>query len=132
MPTTWRATGPTRPGTGSRSATPWAIRTTTNWNLGRPLEQLSAVITVSGSSTETIGTDPRFGERTINDLQADAVRTNFWHLAVPLATGSNDLVAVIGDLAGNVGQATNSIEVTIVTNASYGYDDAGNVTNIEL
>ena len=39
---------------------------------------------------------------------------------------------IIGDLAGNVDQATSSIEVTIVTNASYGYDDAGNVTDIEF
>jgi len=40
------------------------------------------------------------------------------------------IVAAIGDEAGNVGRTTNTIAMTVVTNAGYSYDLAGNITNI--
>jgi RHS repeat-associated protein len=66
----------------------------------------------------------------INGMETEASGTNFWHSSVPVATGSVDLVASMGDEAGNLGYATNSITVTIITNAAYGYDNAGNLTTV--
>ena len=40
-------------------------------------------------------------------------------------------MAVMGDEAGNLGRATNTISFSMVTNALYEYDGAGNVTNID-
>jgi RHS repeat-associated protein len=49
---------------------------------------------------------------------------------VPVPLADPALVAAIGDLAGNVGFATNTITLNLTTNAAYAYDMAGNVTNI--
>jgi RHS repeat-associated protein len=39
-------------------------------------------------------------------------------------------VSARADLAGNIGRTTNTIEIALVTNAAYGYTDAGCVSNI--
>ena len=87
-------------------------------------------IHVQGHADETIGTNPAFGERTVNEQYANVDGTNFsGQILVPL--GTQDIVAAIGDVAGNVGRATNQIVLNLITNAAYGYDTAGNVTNID-
>jgi RHS repeat-associated protein len=49
---------------------------------------------------------------------------------VPVTVGTQDVVAAVGDEAGNVGYATNTVIVVLATNASYGYSAAGCVTSM--
>ena len=95
---------------------------------------LTAPIEVGGNSTETIGTNQWFGELWVSNVAAvtPAVQgTNFTAFSVPVTVGSTQqLVAAVGDAAGNVGYATNALLVTAVTNAAYGHSSAGCVTSI--
>ena len=56
--------------------------------------------------------------------------SNFTANSFLLASGSNQIIAAIGDLAGNVGYATNVVINQLVTNAAYGYSTAGCVTSM--
>ena len=85
---------------------------------------------VRGHASEPIGTDPRWGERTVNGLSVEVSGTNFWVSNVPLGAGTQEIVAAISDEAGNVGRTTNTVVVKIATNGAYQFDAAGNVTNI--
>ena len=87
-------------------------------------------VDVHGHASEPIGTDPRWGERTVNELSVEVSGTNFWVSDVPLGAGTQELVAAISDEAGNVGRTTNTVVVKIATNGAYQFDFAGNVTNI--
>ena len=87
-------------------------------------------VDVHGHASEPIGTDPRWGERTVNELSVEVSGTNFWVSDVPLGAGTQELVAAISDEAGNVGRTTNTVVVKIATNGAYQFDSAGNVTNI--
>ena len=66
----------------------------------------------------------------MNELEAQASGTNFWSFRTLVDLQTQQVVAAIGDLAGNVGFATNTILLNLTTNAAYAYDMAGNVTNI--
>ena len=92
---------------------------------------LKGVVDVFGYSSETNGVNPLFGERTVNGQTAEISGTNFWVHGLAMEAGTQQLiVAAIGDEAGNVGRTTNTIAMTVVTNAGYSYDLAGNITNI--
>ena len=102
----------------------------TNWS-AQASSSSQVPMQVSGYANEAIGTDPRFGERTINDQAADSSGTNYWAEQVLMDLGTQEVVAAIGDVAGNVGFTTNTVVLTLATNRGYSYDAAGNVTNIE-
>ena len=102
----------------------------TNWS-AQASSSSQVPIQVSGYANEAIGTDPRFGQRSVNDQAADSSGTNYWAEQVLMDLGTQDVVAAIGDLAGNVGFATNEVVLSLATNRGYSYDLAGNVTNIE-
>jgi RHS repeat-associated protein len=102
----------------------------TNW-IASSTGTLKGVVDVFGYSSETNGTNPQWGQRTVNDKTAQVSGTNFWvHELAVNAGSSQQIVAAIGDVAGNVGRTTNGITMSVVTNAGYQYDSAGNVTNI--
>jgi len=91
-----------------------------------------AALDVAGRATETIGTNPAFGELWVSNITVRTPRVqgcNFVAYGVPIGEGHQDVVAAIGDTAGNVGLTTNSITVSVVTNALYAYSEAGYLTN---
>ena len=57
-----------------------AIRMT-NWT-AQVSTNAEAVMYVAGYSTEDIGTDPRYGEWTVNSEDAEVSGTNFWSTTV--------------------------------------------------
>ena len=91
---------------------------------------------VSGYSSEAIGTNSALGQLYVsNSVSSNAVipsisGSNFASFACFVGNGTQDIIAAIGDIAGNVGYATNTITVQLVTNAQYGYSAAGCVTSI--
>jgi RHS repeat-associated protein len=88
---------------------------------------------VVGHSTEPIGANAYLGQLWVSNALAvtpSVSGSNFWADAVPCRTGSQQLVAAVGDRAGNVGYATSTVSVTIYTNGTYGYSAAGCVTSI--
>jgi len=91
---------------------------------------------VSGYSTETIGTNSNLGQLYVsNSVSAYSSTpgvsgTNFTLAAYPLSSGTQQLIAAIGDAAGNVGYATNTVVVNLITNCAYLHNSAGCVTNI--
>ena len=92
-----------------------------------------AAIDVAGQSTETIGQHPVLGQLWVSNAVARTPRVsggNFIAYGVPVAAGPQDVVAAIGDAAGNVTLATNRITAAVVTNATYAYNAAGCLTNI--
>ena len=109
-------------GAGNRM-TNWTAQVSTN---------AEAVMYVAGYSSEDIGTDPRYGEWTVNAEDAEVSGTNFWSTTIftDLSQSTQTVIAAMGDLAGNVGRDTNTWTLTIITNAAYSFDDAGNVTEI--
>ncbi len=92
---------------------------------------LSGLVDVFGYSSEAIGTNSQWGERSVNGATPQTAGTNFWAYEVPVTAGTQQqVVAAIGDMAGNVGRTTNAITMNVVTSASYQFDLAGNTTNI--
>lgn len=90
-------------------------------------------VRVEGHSSEAIGTDNRWGQLYVSNTVAvtpEISGTNFWIDGFTVGMGTQTVVAAIRDQAGNVGYATNEIFLTVVTNAQYGYNAAGCVTNI--
>jgi len=93
----------------------------------------AALLDVAGFSSEPIGTDDRFGQLWVSASSTNkpAVSgTNFWVYGVAVNAGTQQVVAAIRDAAGNMGRATNSVVVNVVTSADYGYNAVGCVTNI--
>ena len=88
----------------------------------------------AGYASEPIGTNLLYGELYVSNAAAatlpDVQGSNFWAQGVQVGAGTQQIVVAAGDAAGNVGRATNTIFVSIVTNASYSYSAAGCVTNI--
>ena len=119
---------------GGRSVTITNILDASDRLLGSSVlsTNLACVTEVQGVSSETIGTDDRFGQLWVSNIVAvtpTVSGSNFW-ATMSLGVGSQRVVAAVRDAAGNVGYATNSFWATVVTNATYGYDAAGNTTNI--
>jgi RHS repeat-associated protein len=110
--------------------------------LGNRLDSWSAVFTnnleadVSGTSSETIGTDDRWGELWVSNLTAQVGMKpqldgmNFFANKVAMEPGTNEFVAAIRDEAGNMGYATNTVVHSVVTNAVFLCNSAGCITNI--
>jgi RHS repeat-associated protein len=96
---------------------------------------LVAQIDVAGASSETIGTNDRFGWLYVSNanhsVKPFVSGTNFWTYDLIVGLGTQKVVAAIRDGAGNMGYATNSIILTVVTNGAYQYSAAGCVTNIQ-
>ncbi|TAN38805.1 MAG: hypothetical protein EPN23_01550 [Verrucomicrobia bacterium] len=102
-----------------------------NWQVAET--NPAARLDVAGFSSEPIGTDDRFGQLWVaaGSTNRPAVAgTNFWAYGVAVNSGTQQVVAAIRDAAGNVGRATNSVVVNVVTGADYGYNAAGCMTNI--
>lgn len=96
----------------------------------------NVVVDVRGTSSETIGTDDRWGELWVSNLTAQvgtkpqADGTSFLANNVAMQPGTNVYVAAIRDEAGNMGYATNTVVYSVVTNAIFLYNTAGCTTNI--
>lgn len=102
----------------------------TGWSAATSGDEL-ANIDVLGHSTETIGTNPNLGRLYVSNVveqTPDVSTTNFTAYEVSLGSGTQEVIAAIGDEAGNTDFATNSVVVTLVTNASYSYSTAGCLT----
>jgi len=105
----------------------------TEWDVGS-LVNCTPRMNVAGYSSEGIGTNPYLGQTYVSNqtAQLPAVSsTNFWLDGMAVGVGTQAIAAAIGDSAGNVGFATNTIVVTVLTNAAYGYSAAGCLTNIQ-
>ncbi len=90
-------------------------------------------LAVQGYSSEPIGTDDRYGELWVSNFVAETPSvsgTNFWIENFAAQSGTQQVVAAIRDAAGNMGYATNTIFLNVVTNGFYGYNAAGCVTSI--
>jgi RHS repeat-associated protein len=112
-------------GTGN-SLSSWSATSTNGFKSFRTLE-------VRGSSSEPIGTDNRWGHLYVSNgvaITPEISGTNFWVDGFVTGLGTQTVVAAIRDQAGNMGYATNEIFLTVVTNAQYGYNVAGCLTNI--
>ncbi len=104
--------------------TSWKVTTT----------DLVGSIDVYGVSSETIGTNNRYGSLYVsNDVAVtpDVDGTNFSVYVLPVSLGTQKVVCAIRDMAGNMGYATGTVFLTIVTNGLYSIDSAGCVTNIK-
>jgi RHS repeat-associated protein len=90
-------------------------------------------LTVSGNASENIAINPWLGQLWVSNKVAvtpSVSGTNFMAASLPMGIGTQNVVAAISDLAGNVGYATNAVTVYIYTNGAYLYSPAGCVTNI--
>jgi RHS repeat-associated protein len=110
--------------TGNRLAS-WSVAETNL--LGR--------VDLAGYASEPVGTNDRFGSLWVSNAVSGAVKpqvagTNFWAYDLPVGLGTQTLVAAIRDMAGNMGYATNTILLTVVTNGTYQHNAACCVTNI--
>jgi YD repeat-containing protein len=104
--------------------TSWKVTTT----------DLVGSIDVYGVSSETIGTNNRYGSLYVsNDVAVtpDVDGTNFSVYMLPVSLGTQKVVCAIRDMAGNMGYATGTVFLSIVTNSLYSIDAAGCVTNIK-
>ncbi|MFO7871732.1 MAG: RHS repeat-associated core domain-containing protein [Kiritimatiellia bacterium] len=90
-------------------------------------------IDVVGNSTELIGTNSALGQLYVSNTvkrTPEVEGTNYWAYDMPVGLGTQQVVAAIGDEAGNVSYDTNTVIVAIATNGSYSYSSAGCITNI--
>jgi RHS repeat-associated protein len=92
-------------------------------------------VDMAGYASEPVGTNDRFGTLWVSNAVSGAVKpqvagTNFWAYDLTMGLGTQKLVAAIRDMAGNMGYATNTILLTVVTNGAYQHNAAGCVTNI--
>jgi RHS repeat-associated protein len=92
-------------------------------------------VTLEGHASEPVGTNDLFGYLWVSNLTAGVVKpqvygTSFRAYSLPVGLGTQTLVAAIRDMAGNMGYATNTILLTVVTNGTYQHNAAGCVTNI--
>ena len=95
---------------------------------------LMASFPVVGSSSDPIGTNDLFGFLWVSNSAGQVVKpevsgTNFWVEGMTVGMGTQTIVAAIRDVAGNMGYATNTFSLTVVTNGSYQYCAAGCLTN---
>ena len=91
---------------------------------------------VAGFSSEAIGTNGNLGELYVSNAVGGVASltvsgTNFTAADFEVGSGTQDIVVAIGDAAGNVAYATNTVVIQVVTNASYGFSAAGCVTSIQ-
>ena len=103
----------------------------TGWSVTGAVGSLT--VPVTGHSSETIGTNELFGYLSVSGsatTRPAVAGTNFWVEHLPVAAGTQQVVAAIRDAAGNMGYDTNTLTVLMTTNAAYGYNAAGCVTSI--
>jgi RHS repeat-associated protein len=104
----------------------------TSWKVSTT--DLVGNIDVYGVSSEAIGTNNRYGRLYVsNDVAVtpDVAGSTFSVSMLPVNLGTQQVVCAIRDVAGNMGYATGTVFLTIVTNGVYGLDPAGCVTNIK-
>ena len=93
-------------------------------------------VAVTGTSTETVGTNSNLGQLFVSNSISGGKNTpavsgkNFTVNALSMVDGQQFVIAAAGDVAGNVGYATNTVTFHLVTNAVYGADAAGCVTGM--
>ncbi|AKJ63427.1 RHS repeat-associated core domain-containing protein [Kiritimatiella glycovorans] len=89
---------------------------------------------VLGSSSEPIGTNGAFGYLQISNavscVTPEVSGAVFRAEDFVVGWSTQEVTAAIRDAAGNMGYATHTLVLGVVTNAQYGYDAAGCVTNI--
>jgi RHS repeat-associated protein len=94
----------------------------------------SLTIPIIGSANESIGNGNPYGSLWVSNNNISVTPliegTNFFLAELTVGLGTQIIVAAICDLAGNTTYATSTIFSTFVTNANYGYCDAGCVTSI--
>ena len=91
------------------------------------------LIDVSGVSTEIIGTNDVYGQSWVSNryvVRPAVAGSNYWVRDFAVGAGTQQVVAIIRDRAGNPGFATNTVIMALVTNGTYQYNPAGCVTNI--
>ena len=111
-------------GSSGNRLSSWHASTTNGW---------TACLDVVGHSSETIGTNGALGQLWVSNMTErvpGVSGTNFWVYSMPVGQGTQQIVAAIGDVAGNVGYATNTVVTTVITNGNYAYNVAGCVTGI--
>ncbi|TFH13579.1 MAG: hypothetical protein E4H02_11580, partial [Lentisphaerales bacterium] len=94
---------------------------------------LTGKLDVAGSSTETIGTNSYLGQLYVSNAAAwtpEVSTTNFIAYQAPVLSGTQQVVAAIGDVAGNAGYDTNTVVLKVVTNATVYYNTAGCIASI--
>ena len=128
------------------SKTDGSEKTTYTLGIGNRLASSSVAaatssLFVSGSSSENIGTDDRWGELYVSNMTAGAavvpsVSGNGFYATVPALAGqTNTVVAAIRDTAGNMDYVTKDYWVPVssggtTASSSYAYDAAGCLTNL--
>jgi RHS repeat-associated protein len=104
----------------------------TGWSVTQT--NLSAQIEVAGFADEDIGADSHWGQLWVSNAESrvpSVSGSNFWAHDFPMNLGTQSLVAAIRDDAGNTTFVTNTVFLSIVTNAAYLHNSAGCVTNIQ-
>lgn len=94
---------------------------------------LSAQVNVSGYADENIGAASHWGQLWVSNTVKVVPMvngSNFWAYDFPMNLGTQQLAAAIRDDAGNTTFTTNTVFLSIVTNAQYLCNTAGCVTNI--
>ncbi len=103
-----------------------------SWSVSAPTGLVGRV-PVHGYASETIGTNSALGQLYVSNTVArtpEVLGTNFWHDSLVVGAGTQQVIAAISDAAGNTGYATNQSVIVVVTNATYGFNAAGCITNI--
>jgi len=104
-----------------------------SWSIAEA--DISGQMDVAGYSSKPIGTNNNFGFLQVSSggtaMTPIVLGTNFAVYGMPVGLGTQQVVAAIRDMAGNMGFATNTIFMTVVTNGTYQYSTAGCLTNIQ-
>jgi RHS repeat-associated protein len=104
------------------------------WRLVDPKDMES--MRIEGYSNEPIGQDDRWGTLWVSNalmkVTPEIEGTNFWVETMDFPMGTQSVVAAIRDEAGNMGYATNTIFLSVITNGVYTYNSAGCLTNVLL
>lgn len=104
----------------------------TGWNVTQT--NLYTQLDITGTSSEEIGWNSHWGTMFVSNgattLYPNGSGSNFWLYDFQMGMGAQSVVAAIRDQAGNTSYKTSSVTLSIVTNATYGFNTAGCVTNI--
>ncbi|MBA4388269.1 MAG: hypothetical protein C0404_09835 [Verrucomicrobia bacterium] len=104
----------------------------TGWNVTQT--NLYTQLDITGTSSEQIGWNSHWGKLFVSNgasvVYPNGAGSNFWLYDFQMGMGTQKVVAVIRDQAGNTTYKTNQVTLSIVTNSAYKFNTAGCVTNI--
>jgi len=101
-----------------------------NWALTDT--NLAALADLYVAADEAIGTNRFLGQLWLSNTYAvtpEVDGTNLWYWDMIFEFGSQQVVAAVGDTAGNVSYVTNTFLLAVITNAAYQYSAGGCLTN---